>query len=87
VTATSAVLNATVNPNGEAVAACTFEYGPTTSYGQSAPCSSLPGSGTSPVAVSATITSLTAKSTYHYRIIATNPYGTSNGQGRKLKTP
>jgi hypothetical protein len=87
VTATSAVLNATVNPNGEAVSACTFEYGPTTSYGQSAPCSSLPGSGTSPIAVSATITGLTAKSTYHFRIAATNPSGASDGKSKTLKTP
>lgn len=86
VTATSAVLNATVNPNGEAVGACTFEYGPDNSYGQSAPCSSLPGSGTSPIAVSATVTGLTAKSTYHFRIAATNPSGTSNGKRKRLRT-
>ncbi len=83
---TSAVLNATVNPNDEAVGACTFEYGPTTSYGYSAPCSSLPGSGTTPIAVSATVTGLTAKSTYRFRIVATNPSGTSNGLGKTLKT-
>ncbi len=86
ITATSAVLNATVNPNGGTVSACTFEYGPTTSYGQSAPCSALPGSGTSPVAVSATISGLTAKKAYHFRITASNPSGTSTGKGKKLKT-
>ena len=86
VTATSAVLNATVNPNGGAVSACTFEYGPTTAYGQSAPCSSLPGSGTSPVAVSAAITGLAAKTAYHFRIAATNPSGTSEGKAKKFKT-
>ncbi len=86
ITAASAALNATVNPNGGAVSACTFEYGPTTSYGQSVSCSSLPGSGTSPVAVSATITGLSAKSAYHFRITATNASGTSAGKGKKLKT-
>jgi subtilase family serine protease len=85
VTASSAVLNATVDPNGGAVSACTFEYGPTSSYGQSAPCSSLPGSGTSPVAVSAAIAGLTAK-TYRFRITATNPSGTSTGKREKFKT-
>ncbi len=86
VKATSAVLNATVNPNGEAVSACTFEYGPTTSYGHSARCSSLPGSGTSPIAVSATVRGLIAKRTYDFRITATNPSGTSDGKRKKLKT-
>jgi subtilase family serine protease len=86
-TATSAVLNATVNPNGEPVTACVFEFGPTTAYGQSAPCASLPALGTTPVAVSATITGLTEKSLYHFRITATNPYGTSNGKGKQFKTP
>ena len=39
----SATLNATVNPNGAEVSECTFEYGATTAYGQSAQCSPLPG--------------------------------------------
>ncbi len=86
VTANSAVLNATVNPNGAAVSACTFEYGPTSSYGQSAPCATLPGSGTNPVAVSTTIAGLAAKSTYHFGITATNPYGTGAGKGKTRKT-
>jgi PAP2 superfamily len=86
VRARSAVLNATVNPNGEWVSTCTFEYGPTTSYGHNAPCSSLPGSGTSPTAVSARITGLAAKSTYYFRITATNPSGASNGKRKSFKT-
>lgn len=86
VTATSAVLNATVNPNGEAVSACAFEYGTTTEYGQSVPCSSLPGSGTAPDAVSAAISGLTAKTAYYYRITATSTPGTSTGKDKRLKT-
>jgi hypothetical protein len=86
VTATSAVLNATVNPNGETVSACSFEYGSTKSYGHSVSCSSLPGSGTSPVAVSAAIGGLSAKSAYHFRIVATSAPGTSTGKDKKLKT-
>jgi hypothetical protein len=86
-TSTSAVLNATVNPQGGTVSACTFEYGPTKAYGDSAPCATLPGSGSSPVAVSATITGLSAKTSYHFRIVATNPSGTSASAGAKFKTP
>jgi hypothetical protein len=86
VTASGAVLNATVNPNGATVTACTFEYGPTTSFGSSKPCSALPGSGTSPVAVSATIASLQASTQYYFRIIAVNAFGTRRGTRKTFKT-
>src|SRR5207244_11137490 len=79
VTQSSASLNATVNPNGAEVSECSFEYGTTTSYGSSVSCSSLPGSGSSPVSVSAPVTGLSANTTYHFRILATNPGGTSDG--------
>ena len=85
-TQTSATLNATVNPNGSALSACKFEYGTTNSYGQSAPCSSLPGSGTSLVTVSATVPGLTANTNYHFRISATNPDGTSKGSDQTFTT-
>src|SRR5208282_4992812 len=65
VTQTTASLNATVNPNGGSVSECRFEYGTTNSYGSTVSCASLPGSGTSPVAVSAAVTGLTANTTYH----------------------
>jgi hypothetical protein len=80
ITQTSATLNATVNPNEGNVGECKFEWGTTTAY-SSPPvaCSSLPGSGTSPVAVSAAITGLTNKTTYHFRISATNAGGTRQG--------
>ncbi len=86
VTQTSATLNATVNPNGGTVSDCHFEYGTTNAYGSSATCSSLPGSGTSPVAVSASVTGLTANTTYHFRISATNPGGTSKGSDQTFTT-
>ncbi len=60
VTRSAATLNATVNPEGEAVSECRFEYGATTAYGASVPCASAPGAGTAPVAVSAAIASLLA---------------------------
>jgi acetyl esterase/lipase len=86
VTQTSATLNATVNPEGGAVSDCHFDYGTSEAYGSSAPCTSLPGSGESPVAVSAPIGSLTANTAYHFRIVATNPGGTSYGTDQTFTT-
>jgi hypothetical protein len=82
----TATLNATVNPNGVSVSDCHFEYGTTTSYGSSAACSSLPGSGTSPVAVSASVTGLSVTTTYHFRISATSAEGTSTGSDQAFTT-
>jgi hypothetical protein len=83
---TSATLNATVNPKGTTVIDCHFEYGTTTSYTTSVPCASLPGSGTSPVATSAVVAGLIANTTYHYRVVATNSGGTTNGADLTLTT-
>src|SRR5207248_441771 len=83
----SATLHASVDPNGFAVSECKFEYGPTTSYGSSAPCTPAPGSGESPVAVSAALESLAENSTYHFRIVATSLLGgTSVGADRSFTT-
>ncbi len=83
---TSATLNATVNPNGGEVMKCEFEYGTTTSYGSKAPCSPAPGSGSSTVAVTGSATGLKAGTSYHFRISATNPGGTSPGSDATFKT-
>jgi hypothetical protein len=82
----AAQLNATVNPSGEPVTACTFEYGPTTAYGHSQSCSSLPGSGRTAVAISASVAGLVARTVYHFRILATNASGTGDGKDRTLTT-
>jgi len=83
---TSATLNATVNPNGSAVSDCHFEYGLTPLYGTSVPCTSLPGSGGTPVAVSAVAEPLTAGTTYHFRVVATNAIGTAEGTDQTFTT-
>ena len=84
-TQSSATLNATVNPNDETVTDCHFEYGTSTLYGTNVPCTSMPGAGTSPVAVSAPIEGLT-HTTYHFRIVATNATGTSEGADQTFTT-
>ncbi len=86
VTQTSATLNATVNPNSGEVSECKLEYGTAASYGSSAPCSLLPGSGNSAIAVSAAVAGLTPDTTYHVRISATNAGGTSKGSDETFNT-
>ena len=83
---TTAKLNASVNPNGGEVTECKLEYGPTASYGESKPCSPSPGSGESAVTVSASLSGLSAKSTYHFRVVAKNAGGESKGSDETLKT-
>jgi hypothetical protein len=76
-TATAAALNATVNPGGLSTT-YVFQYGRTTNYGSQTAVRSV-GSGSTTIAVQATIYGLPAATTYHYRVVATNPLGTSWG--------
>jgi hypothetical protein len=82
----TATLNATVNPDGQTVSDCHFEYGPTDLYGSVAPCEPSPGSGSSAVAVSAQLVGLNPKSLYHFRIVATNEAATNYGEDRTFET-
>jgi phosphodiesterase/alkaline phosphatase D-like protein len=81
---TSARLNGTVTPNGQATT-WFFEYGTTTRYG-SRTASHSAGSGTRAVKVSASLTRLRTTTTYHYRLVATNGSGTSLGSDRSFST-
>jgi phospholipase C len=82
----SATLNATVNPNGADVSDCHFDYGTSIAYGSSVPCAALPGSGSSPVPVSAALSGLVSNTVYHFRIVATNASSTSFGGDQRLAT-
>ena len=78
VTTTEATLHGTVNPEGLAVSGCRFEFGSSTAYGQSVPCTQTSvqiGTGTEPVAVSAEVTGLQPGATYHFRLRASNANG------------
>ncbi|MFH1121738.1 MAG: BACON domain-containing carbohydrate-binding protein [Bacteroidota bacterium] len=77
VTGTSATLNGTVNPNGLATS-YHFEYGTSTSYGYNTSTISA-GSGTSNISVNAGISGLTTGTPYHFRLVAVNSDGTTNG--------
>lgn len=86
VASTSATLNATINPH-ESATSYRFEYGPTTSYGSSAPLSErLIAAGTSGVAVEVHIQGLTLSTQYHFRVVATNEEGSDSGADATFTT-
>lgn len=84
VTQSGAKLNGTVDPNGTATS-YHFSYGPTANYGSQTP-NSTTGAGTQPINVSRTLTGLASGTTYHYRLVASNANGTSNGQDQTFTT-
>lgn len=83
---TSATLNATVNPEGDPITDCYFEYGLTSASGATVPCTVLPGAGTSPVPVSAFISGLQPGTTYHFHVVATNTAATAEDYGLGFTT-
>lgn len=83
---TSATLNATVNPNGGVVNSCLFEYGISTSYGESVQCSELPGLGMGPQSVVAPVSGLSPQTNYHFRVVAENSDGANHGSDGTFTT-
>jgi hypothetical protein len=79
----SAELHATVEPNGEPEGECLFEYGTSTSYGMSVPCARQPEKG---FRVFAPLSGLSEGTEYHFRIVASNPLGTSYGADQTFTT-
>ena len=86
VTQTSATLTGTVNPEGEEVKSCAVEYGTTPSLGGSAPCASLPSTGTSPVEVAIPLAGLSPGTTYYYRLVAESTGGAEVGTASTFTT-
>jgi hypothetical protein len=77
VTNTSAQVNGVVNALGTATNYM-FQYGTTTSYGLQTQPTGV-GSGSGNVAVHQTLGDLTPNATYHYRLVAKNSAGTTEG--------
>jgi hypothetical protein len=82
--ANGADLQAGIYPNGSDTAYW-WQYGTTTAYGHTTTPADA-GSGRTPVTVSSTLTGLAAATTYHYRLVASNGYGTSYGYDFTLHT-
>ncbi|MGH2854584.1 MAG: hypothetical protein ACRDLF_10410 [Solirubrobacteraceae bacterium] len=83
---TTVKLEGVVNPEGEEVISCEFEYGTSTAYGHTAACTPAPGSGSAPVPVSAEVSGLALGTTYHYRLVAAGPKATNPSMDRTFAT-
>ncbi len=84
ITVDGATVSGTVNPQGQPTTYW-FQFGTTTSYGaQTTPTSA--GSGAAASLVTAALTGLASGQTYHYRLVARNMYGTTDGPDAILPT-
>jgi hypothetical protein len=83
ITSVSAKLNGSLNPNGLPTT-FRFQYGRTTNYGSHTTSQTRTGNTARPV--SANIGGLTAHTTYHFRLVATNATGTRYGNDRTFTT-
>jgi hypothetical protein len=84
ITANAAKLHGAVNPQGLPTTYY-FEYGTTRRYGSRTPDASA-GKGTKNVNVAAAVGALRADTTYHYRLVASNPSGVTSGGDRAFAT-
>ena len=76
ITDTTADVHAVINPVGYDTV-YTFEYGTTPSYGTSVPSSGNELTGNTPQPVEVHLTGLPTGTTIHYRVVATNEWGTT----------
>ena len=85
---TGSVMNlaGTANPGG-AKLNCHFEYGPTTAYGEEAPCTFTgPPVSSVDIPVTVQVGPLSPSTTYHYRVVVSNAAGTVAGTDRTFTT-
>ncbi|MFZ3376228.1 MAG: hypothetical protein WA183_11805, partial [Chthoniobacterales bacterium] len=84
VASSSATLNGSLDPHG-LTTSVSFQYGTTTNYGHTSSMQSQTGNTYRNIA--ANISSLSADTVYHFRIIATNSAGNRLGGDRTFTTP
>lgn len=86
---TTATLNGTVRLEGLPLTECQFEYGLSTSYGSTAPCSpdfsSIPSDSLDRT-VTAELSGLSKGAIYHFRLKAANSAGAILGEDRNFQT-
>lgn len=82
---TTAVVNGTVNAN-EGASAPSFNYGLDSSYGMNMPGTPASVTGSSPTAVSATLTGLLPNTTYHYQMVGASSSTSTGGADMTFTT-
>lgn len=80
-----ATCNGTISANGAETIGI-FEYGTDTGYGNVAPASPNPVSGTTATPVSVTLSNLLPNTTYHYRLAGSSSIGSANGDDETFTT-
>jgi hypothetical protein len=78
-TATTAVLGGSVNPNAWQVTSCAFDISPAASGVSAIPCAQQLGAGGTPLPASATATGLAPSTTYTVTLVAASVQGTGSG--------
>ena len=81
---TSATLSGGVYPNGLDTT-CYWQYGPTTAYGSQTQGGDI-GAGPAPAMATVPVSGLAPGTTYHYRLVAQNSYGTTYGYDSQMTT-
>jgi hypothetical protein len=83
---TSAVLNGHLDPDVDpGVTGCSFEWGPTIAYGNTAPCNEG-NAFAAPASVSANVNNLTPGTAYHFRLhVETTSNGPFDGADRSFR--
>ena len=86
-TPSAVTLTGSLTPNG-VDAHYYFEWGQTTAYSNASPAppGTDAGPGSSAVAAKTELAGLTPNTTYHYRLVATNSFGTTQGEDQQLTT-
>jgi len=82
---TTATIAGTIDPEGVVGTRSHFEYGTDTNYGNVTPDVSV-GSGSAPVAASESLADLAPGTTYHFRLVGSNPQGSLVGPDRTFTT-
>ena len=86
ITISGAILCGTVNPNFRSTSV-TFEFGPSSTYGNSVSAATQVIDGSGEIPEYAIISGLTPDKDYHFRIKAVNSLGTVSGEDMTFSTP
>jgi hypothetical protein len=86
VSSSGVTVQAEVNPENQPITSCVFEYGTTSSYGESVPCEPGTLEEFGAQTVSHPLAGLLAATVYHYRVVVENATGKTEGPDQEFAT-